>query len=50
MRKGSVGEGYTSENAPQEGDVFAQPLVKSLGYASVQISTAKVDGGLYIWG
>ena len=49
MRKGSVGEGYGSETVP-EGDVFAQPLLKSLEYASVQISTAKVDGGLYIWG
>jgi hypothetical protein len=50
-RKSSVGEGYNylAETVP-EGDVFAQPLLKSLEYASVQISTARPDGGLYIWG
>jgi len=50
-RKSSVGEGYNylAETVP-EGDVFAQPLLKSLEYASVQISTARPDGGLFIWG
>ena len=43
-RKGSMGEGYG------EGEVFAKTLETSLKYASVQISTARADGGLFVWG
>lgn len=43
-RKGSLGEGYG------EGEVFAKTLEVSLRYASVQISTTRADGGLFVWG
>ena len=30
--------------------VFGKPLIESLKYASVQISTANANGELYVWG
>jgi len=35
---------------PPPGAVFGRPLMESLRYASVQISTADATGRLYVWG
>ncbi len=35
---------------PPSGAVFGRPLLESLKYAHVQISTADANGKLYVWG
>lgn len=41
---------FPLQGSPAEHPVFGKPLVESLKYASVPISTANHNGELYVWG
>lgn len=43
-------DAFSEKVVPQPNGVFGVQLAKSLEYASVQISTTRPDGSLYVWG